>query len=66
MTEQHVTEKLQVRGTFSLQIDESTDVSGAPQLLTNVRYVNSDYQRDYSLLQRNEKPNDRRINIQGS
>ena len=27
--EQQLTEKLQVSGTFSLQVDESTDISGA-------------------------------------
>ena len=37
--EQQLTEKLQVSGTFSLQVDESTDISGAAQLLANVRYV---------------------------
>lgn len=40
--EQHLTEKLQVSGRFSLQIDESTDRSGAAQLLANVRYVDGD------------------------
>ena len=29
-------------GRFSLQIDESTDISGAAQLLENVRYVDAD------------------------
>ncbi|KAL7385184.1 hypothetical protein ABVT39_017197 [Epinephelus coioides] len=40
--EQHLTEKLQASGRFSLQIDESTDISGAAQLLANVRYVDGD------------------------
>ena len=33
---------LQASGRFPLQIDESTDISGAAQLLANVRYVDAD------------------------
>ena len=33
---------LQASGRFSLQIDKSTDISGAAQLLANVRYVDAD------------------------
>ncbi|XP_010778516.1 zinc finger BED domain-containing protein 5-like [Notothenia coriiceps] len=40
--EEHLAEKLQASGRFSLQIDESTDISGAAQLLANVRYVDAD------------------------
>ncbi len=64
--EQQLTEKMQESGKFSLQIDESTDIVGAAQLLANVRYVDGDYQRDFSLLQRNGKPYNDRWNIQGN
>ena len=40
--EQNLSEKLRMSGRFSLQIDESTDISGAAQLLANVRYVDGD------------------------
>ena len=33
---------LQASGRFSLQIDESTDINGAAQLVANVRYVDAD------------------------
>lgn len=39
--EQNVTEKLQMSGK-SLQIDESTDITGAAQHLANIRYIDDD------------------------
>lgn len=38
--------KIKTSGHFSLQLDESTDVSGHAQLLANVRFVHGDRIRD--------------------
>ena len=37
-----VLEKMCISGTFALQLDESTDISGCAQLLANVRFVDGD------------------------
>lgn len=41
-----VLEKIRSSGKFSLQLDESTDISGHAQLLANVRYVDGDSIRE--------------------
>jgi hypothetical protein len=41
-TEVILREKINVRRKFSLQIDESTDISGDTQLITNIQYVDGD------------------------
>lgn len=64
--EHHLTEKLTVSGKFFLQIDESNDISGAPQLPANGRYIDGYSIKDFTLLQRNGKPYIRKRNILGN
>ena len=40
--EKVVLEKVRISGKFSLQVDESTDISGHAQLLANLRFVDRD------------------------
>ena len=35
-------EKIRISGKFALQVDESTNISGHAQLLTNVRFIVGD------------------------
>ena len=44
--EKVVLEKVRISGKFSLQVDESTDISGHAQLLANVRFVDEDCIRE--------------------
>ncbi|XP_040187942.1 SCAN domain-containing protein 3-like [Rana temporaria] len=41
-----VFEKIRSTGKFSLQVDESTDISGHAQLLANVRFIDEDHIRE--------------------
>ena len=41
-----VLEKMRISGKFTLQLDESTDISGHAQLLANVRFVDGDTIRE--------------------